>query len=279
MDHLRDRWSRLSWVEPNTIRGWPLPQGGQFARPKPNLDPDIFDSSEVMHPWIRDTVLNQIAGVWNKYGDWWSHSRVYLAGSLASYWWGTPDFDVLVGIEPRWWDKNQEGTHEEICKRLTDEFRVTINSEAFTFPAGPDGSRLTTEETFYVNADSYDIRNLKPYAAYELLSNTWYVHPSHMDKHWGPKMLPWAFWEHAANLADEGESVLDHGDVAGAADLYDRLHSARNEAFSSRGMGLSDPRALLWVVMVRWGILGRLEMLIHPDRPPGHLPPAVAKRG
>lgn len=239
---------------------WPIPMGGQFAQPKSHLDPAIFDADEVMHPWIRDTILSRLKA---SIPDWYPRCRVYLAGSLASYWWDTPDFDVLVGLR----------ADRETCAQVTEELRETFNSPEFIFP-GKGAELGAVDLTGYVNPNSYDIRKIKPYAAYELVSNTWFIHPSHTSFH-----LSQNFWTHAQRLADQADDALNQKNIPACQSIYDKIHSDRNEAFSPLGGGLGDPRALIWVAFARWGLLNRLEKALHPDRAPGHLAPTLAKEG
>jgi hypothetical protein len=311
VDHLLQAWSnlRIAWSIPDNIRGYPLPRGGQFATPRASLDPDIFDQAEKMHPWIRESILGMLGAFWNDpYPGWQSWVRVYLAGSLASYWYGTPDFDVLIGVET---SKTPlaDLTDNEVCGFLTQEFyeRLDPLTAHFTFPPAPDLHEVITsvakvpeeenlsaynvcpsdlvplgpvEITWYVNSASYDITRIRPYAAYEVISDKWVVHPPKMDKNWGPQSLSYTFWTKMADLADQIKAILVlplTERLPAAQSIYDRLHSQRSKAFSAQGIGVTDPRALQWIVMERWGLLGSLELAIHPDRPVGHLAPAIAR--
>lgn len=417
MNHLRTGWRKLAWGG-DEVHGRPLPTGGQFGQGHKTLDPDIFDCHERMHPWIRLTILAMLASEWEpKYGpDWPSWSRVYLAGSLASYWWGTPDVDVLIGIDSSAFIKGhsefQGMTNEEICHHLTQEFYVGIDQYTlnFTFPPGediwqvversvptvgartslwsqtrmrPEGSDLTAflagsedsligdsglatespwssttssttskrvnassaepgshissmglrssqpwpsiivtrpiesegfsvtaatwssgdlgtlsralreswptsevtplgpaEVTFYCNASSYDIRTIKPYAAYDVTRDLWAVHPVAATHRYGPRSFGWNFWDHMGAVADRIQDALAEPDPARRLDRakaeYDRIHTERNQAFGAGGGGQWDPRGLQWTVMNRWGLLGALEAEIHPERAVAHPRPERA---
>lgn len=316
MQHLRQAWaSRIqAWNLGDTIRGYPIPTGGQFSRPKDHLDPKIFDRHERMHSWIREGILALLGAFWaDRYPGWRDYTRVYLAGSLASYWWGTPDVDILVGVDSaRLVEQHPQFSglsDHEICAHLTQEFYVGIDPliEHFAFPPARDLRSVCevlghpelaarayencpadaevlgpAETTMYVNPGAYDIRAIKPYAAYCVSSDTWYVHPAQGDKHWNARMLSYRFWSQMADSADAIKAALAEPDpvmrLARCQAEYDRIHSARNEAFRESGQGLTDPRSLQWIVLNRWGLLGALEKELHPDRPVGHLPPAVARR-
>lgn len=316
MQHLRQAWaSRVeAWNVPETIRGYPLPTGGQFSRPKDHLDPKLFDREEKLHPWVKATLEALVGSLWDsRYPNWYYCTRIYLAGSLASYWWGTPDVDVLIGVDTEVWGHYHPGfrgmSDHEVCASLTHEFYSGLDpyTESFTFPPASDLRRIVqalggsekvleraydvpadtiplgpAEVTFYVNAGAYDIRAIKPYAAYDVSNDRWAVHPAQADKHWNARMLSYRFWSDMADSADRIKAALGVSDPVLRLERcqaeYERIHSARNEAFATSGLGLTDPRSLQWVVMNRWGLLGQLEKALHPDRPVGHIPPAVARK-
>jgi hypothetical protein len=315
MNHLQAAWGRQveAWRVPETIRGYPLPQGGQFAPSQHSLDPDLFDHSEKMHPWIRGSLIDILEAFWRpRYGDWQSWTRIYLAGSLASYWWSTLDFDTLVGVDTHRFvrDHPEFGgmSDQEVCQALTHEFIVELDPllKDWSFPPEPNLHKLMhtlngpdptdvyksvpnvlvtgigpMEMTWYVNASAYDIRVIKPYAAYDVSNDRWAVHPDKMSKTWGAHALGNAFWERLADVADSIKEALNLPEPArtsGCLRIYDQIHRARGEAFSPAGQGVTDPRSLQWIVLNRWGLLGPLEVAAHPGREMAHLPPAKASQ-
>jgi hypothetical protein len=192
-------------VVPEQIGGYPLPHGGQFGPSKPSLDPAVFDRDERMHPWVRLPILSLLGAFWDpRHQGWQTWARVYLAGSMASYWWGTPDCDVLIGVDVGGFNRynpvHAQPDNETLARYLTDELRTGLDplTEHFAFPPSPDyrvtmGALGATplpieappgtpplggdgmEVTLYVNADSFDIRKIKPYTAYDLSTDTWAV--------------------------------------------------------------------------------------------------------
>jgi hypothetical protein len=319
MDDLRSTWANRvkesqyhqGWHEPDYIGKWPLPKGGQFGSSKETLDSNIFLPDEKMRPYIRETLIEILGAYWTpKYGsDWQNWTRIYLAGSLASYWHSTMDFDTLVGVNTEEFVKihtDFEGLSDsEICNHLTQEFYTGLDPlvENFAFPPAPnlrliaktldvDSAKIDAiyemapsqffgpmEMTWYCNESSWDIRTIRPYAAYEVITDKWYVHPTKMDKKWGAKSIPWNFWVKTARLADEiTASLKGDNSLEDAKRWYELIHSERNQAFGPTGAGILDYRSLQWITFSRWGILGALEKKIHPERPVGHLPPALAKR-
>lgn len=309
MRHLQAAWRRVGWTDAEMVHGHPLPMGGQFGHGQDHLDPDIFDAHERMHPWIRATLIKLLDADWGRHwADWRDWTRIYLAGSLASYWWGTPDFDVLVGVDVEGFRKHTQeftGTEAELCSLLTQGFYTGLDKQVgrFTFPPAPDlrhicrGLGTSAEEvyrlvpegtkplgplemTWYANPESYDIRRIRPYAAYDVTRDLWVVHPVHPSSHYGPHSFGWNFWSHMGDLADRIHDVLSTDDATerreNAQALYDKIHSERNAAFGPGGGGQWDPRGLQWTVMSRWGLLGALEAEIHPERPVGHPAPLRA---
>lgn len=316
-EHLRQAWGKKveAWRVPDTIRGYPLPTGGQFAHSKPTLDPSVFDPNERMHPWIRKSLMAILDAFWGpRYGeDWAEWTRIYLAGSLASYWWSTPDFDTLVGLHtPVFVDRHPEFagmSDHEVCQALNHEFILELDPlmKDWSFPPADNLARLLQtlghpqaakpvydslshysiepfgpmEVTWYVNPASWDIRVIRPYAAYEVIADKWYVHPNRMDKAWGAHALDHAFWERMADVADEIKAALalpEPERTERCLEIYNRVHAARGDAFSQSGRGVTDPRSLQWIVLNRWGLLGPLEVAAHPGREMSHRPPSVARK-
>jgi len=271
----RDTWNiRLAaagWRQPETIGDYALPDTSRFAPTKDALCPFIFDRQGRMLPEIRSTVLAYLDSFWiPKYGEWRLWAHVYLAGSLASYWWGKLDFDVLVGVNTPLFEKLHpefRGMSDvECCKYLTDELRP-LKQDNFSFPSyrNPDQS-LVTELTIYVNAGAYDIRNLKPYAAYSIDEDRWAVHPMRMGKSWGSHQFAHNFWVRMQLLADSYKAILALPEplrASRAAQAYEELHKGRNDAYGPQGVGLFDPRSIAWTLMSEWGILGPLIEAAH----------------
>jgi hypothetical protein len=291
-EHLREDWhnkiamSHSGWQLPPKIREYDLPIGGQFAGSKSSLSPDIFDSKDQMLPGFRFTVLGLLGSFWAGYkGPWTEWSRVYLAGSLASYWHGTPDVDILIGVDTNKLTKDNpefEGLSEhEVCSHFNAEFALDLNPKLLHYDFPAPSNLKNVEVTYYVNAGSYDIRVIKPYAAYCINEDKWYVHPSKMDKKWGPSQMSWQFWSRCADIADHIKKIQIVSDPTErqnqALEIYVAIHTQRNEAFSPFGGGVMDWRSLQWITLNRWGVLGILEALCHPERGMSHIPPALAR--
>lgn len=217
----------------------PLPHGRMFGPTKPNLDPRLFDGDSLKDT-VRSWILDTLDKFWRpRYGEWRRWTHVYFAGSEASHWWGNNDFDVLVGIEPkRFVQANPQfsGLDEtEICAVLNGEFREILDPEV----TGHDGF----EVTFYCNPNSWDIRPLKPYAAYDVTHDEWAVPspvlPDNKPEDFDPKV-----WDLVDKYAARVRHILalPPGEFrrAQADALYTYLHNDRQRAFSPRGKGWRD---------------------------------------
>ncbi|MCX4799670.1 hypothetical protein OG497_38085 [Streptomyces sp. NBC_01242] len=236
-----------------------LPRDHFFAPTKPSLDPRLFDGDR-MRPEVRQHLLSLLNGFWApRYGDsWQSWARVYLAGSEASHFLGNDgngngDLDILIGV-----DYDAARAHvpalagmgdEEIDTHLTDELRHGLNDDARMLP-GPDGKETGPwENTFFANPGSWDIRRIKPYAAYDITRDEWAVRPVETPADFSPEKLPESTWDvfDALQTLIKAVSELPGGvrEREGAA-LYDYLHTDRHSAFGPDGTGLFDPANATW---------------------------------
>jgi len=288
---------------------WVLPSGGQWAPTKSTLDPAIFSDDHSVHPWVRAPLLAMLGAFWApRYSAWQSWAKVYLAGSMVSYWWGTPDCDVLIGVDAARFRRanpalDAPSTEAEVAKMLTEELRTGLDpyTAAFRFPPSPDylrvlealgaeaapievpgdavivGNGEAVEVTWYVNRASYDIRAIRPYAAYDLSADRWAVRPVQVGRHWGPEAVSPSFWAHMRTLADSIHAAvsLPPGPERDAhvAAAYEGIHAQRSAAYGPGGRGLFDPGSLQWVTLGRWGLLGALEAAL--GRPVTHPAPTL----
>lgn len=228
-----------------------LPHDRIFSGGKGGVDPRLFDTkTRIMHPAVKKTVMDAISGLWSKYdANWGRWARVYLAGSEASEWWGNNDFDCLIGIDH---DRARQRvldwaglTDDAIDTMLTNELRENLNNEDYIAPW--DGE--VWHQTFFVNPNSWDIRKIKPYAAYDITRDIWAVDPVKADKDWGPTKLPEALFSEGEGLVkqiDAIERLPDTQRTGRGAALWDYLHNDRRRAFSDDGEGVFDTGNAVW---------------------------------
>jgi GNAT superfamily N-acetyltransferase len=227
------------------------------------LDRRLFDG-EHLKADVTHYVLGTLDGFWRPvYGAGWKRwARVYLAGSEASEWTsetleGNNDFDILVGVE---YDRARadvplfaDASDEEITQALNTGFREQLIPRTDPVTITIDGAETGPwSNTWYVNADSWDIVRIKPYAAYDVTNHAWAVKPPHLPD-WDIEKFP------------EGHALVEMGEayekLIGAIfdlpepyrtqqgnALWTYLHTDRSRAFSSEGEGWYDPGN----VMEKW---------------------------
>lgn len=238
-----------------------------FSVPEDHLDPVLFDGDTVREA-IRLDILSILRKYFTKHDlapkTW---MRAWIAGSGASYQWSaarTPgDLDVLVGV-----DYVQFRKYNSAWDGLSDDEIAAGLNEMLWAELVPQYSDYLGqyEMTFYVNPDGTDIRNLKPYAAYDLINNTWTVHPVSESHQHNPQwdMQVAADHKRAASIVQRYAKYLTemHNAVNpayrtnaerslslvmdDASDLYEDIHQGRREAFSRVGGGYTDYGNYRW---------------------------------
>lgn len=247
---------------PHTASSKPwMPHDRYFGPGHPDLDPRLFDGEHLKPSWRR-ALLRLVDKAFTGYrADWRKWARVYLAGSQASHWYGNDDLDLLIGIDytafrralPRYNGLTEAAIDDMLnaeAHRMCDPARwFTIGGEHL----GPFDS------TLYVNHGSYDIRKIKPYAAYDLTGDRWAVKPVEVPADFSAESLPSADFLYARSLASQVRALkklpAGQAQALGSA-LYDRLHGERHDAFSGHGGGLYDVRNVAWKYLA-----------LHPEHP------------
>ena len=228
-----------------------LPEHKIFGGAKNTFDPRLF-MGDKMKPKVKDWVMARIGKIWYlEYHGWQRWARIYLAGSEATYWWGNNDLDILIGIEH---DRFREDNHEfrdmadlDIDHMLTQEFRERYNDEDAHVPFDPKDELWHL--TAYVNPGSWDIRDIKPYGAYEILSAEWYVRPPEVPEDWNAHYWDESTWDHVEMtmaLINSVRKLPEPDRTRQGAMLYEALHADRSRAFSKNGYGWTDPGNVVW---------------------------------
>jgi 2'-5' RNA ligase len=228
-----------------------LPEGRYWGPNSAQNDQRLF-SGDHLRPEVRQDILDRVGGVLGAYDGWEKWTRVYFAGSQAAQWLdqngqGNGDFDILIGIDfeefrglnPQF----EEIEDAEIATTLTDELWAKANAKEYYFTLHDGRSVGPFDRTFYCNPRAWDIKALHPYAAYNVTSDDWAVHPLQVPKNWSAKSLPESYWGYAEALLAEIKAI---GQLPPeerhrmAENLWEELHSHRSDAFADGGHGLFD---------------------------------------
>lgn len=253
-----------------------------FSKPETELDPRLFIGT-TLRPWVRNGIkrlLFEHLGIRYTNPDRWV--SMWLAGSGVSYQWSASrdpgDLDCLIGINyPVFRQYNQEYvglSNEEIAKMLNEGFYEGLMPKTKSW----EGYELT----YYVNPQS-DIRDINPYAAYDLMSDSWTVFP---DK--SPDLPYSRSWEQRAkkdydtaielvsrytqalsevrsnasntayriNAEKRLQTIVDQ-----AVAFYEDIHAGRKVAFSKIGGGYSDFNNYRWQAGKRSGAVHALKAI------------------
>lgn len=253
-----------------------------FSTPSTELDPTLFQGRQ-LRDWVRTGIVSMLQDhLHQKYrhAELWAHP--WLAGSGVSYQWSAArqpgDLDCLVGV-----NFNQFRQANPEYKGLTDRQISAMFNEGFRADLQPKTENWNGYElTFYVNTTGTDIRNIKPYAAYDLKYNEWTVTP---DPTQTPPEKP--EWEAVAtsdyNLTEQihtrfnaalqdlqdtrngasqrnAEARLNAAAQQGIA-LFDEIHENRGQAFSPTGEGYLDFNNYRWQAGKRMGTIDKLRAI------------------
>lgn len=233
-----------------------------FSAPRPTLDPTVFDGMH-MRPEFRRA---QLSDVLRFLADHWRHpekwSRLWLAGSSASYQWSgamPADMDLLIGIDYDTFRAANPGfggiSNTEISAYLNRMFQDF------------DSIWQQYDRTLYSNPNATDIHSINPYAAYDITNDDWTVPPDAdltapddpalreraalFDARAAGAVHGYSAARDAYNAAvSDAERLnaavrLKHSaDVASS--LYEEVHTARKAAFRPGGGGYLDPSQYLW---------------------------------
>lgn len=255
---------------------------GYFSTPTLDLDPRLFPRrSDSLIPSVRAWILSTLYRYWlRKYAhpQWWS--TVWIAGSGITYQWsggrsvaGPGDLDVLIGIDwPLFFRANASwiGTPDAaMATQMNEEFHNELwpSTSTAVLPSGGE----PFEVTFYVNPTGTDIRDINPYAAYNVTTDDWTVKPPILSEQ--PNEDVPGEWKSAVegeahvaqSLTNEYTGLRNavlteapsaprqinlltrmHQVLSDASNLYGSIHTDRRMAFSEGGQGYSDYYNYRW---------------------------------
>ena len=260
-----------------------------FSEPSKTLDPALFDTRH-LKGWVRQGIMGLLDTLFGKefrHHEIWSHP--WLAGSGVSYQWQASrhpaDLDCLVGVDFVQFRKaNPEYAgllDSEIAEMINEYFRSALQPETENWHG--------FELTFYVNKHSQDIREINPYAAYDLKYDEWTVPPDPTQT--APVKPEWDVATEADTRTTQqistrftsalndyqlahGEAVRRNAEVrlfaakTQAEALLEEIHGNRRQAFSLEGAGYYDYNNYRWQAGKRSGSLKVLRDI--KDHPMGH---------
>lgn len=266
-------------LAPPTLSRLALMPVKRLFGPTYGLDHRLFDGEHLKSD-VRRYIFETLADFWKgPYGcDWDEWAQVYLAGSEASEWTsaeleGNGDFDVLIGVDYEKFrghmsrtDPWQTMTDEEITARFNEQFK-RLNAQTANAMIMVDG-KLTGpwENTWYVNKNSYDIRRIKPYAAYNVSTDEWAVKPPHLPA-WDISQFPEgpALVAECQAVSAYAQAILNmpepYRTQQGYA-LWHHLHSDRARAFSDLGEGWYDPGNVIEKFLDQQGLWEKLVKIM-----------------
>jgi GNAT superfamily N-acetyltransferase len=248
---------RHSTNQTEDAKAWSAHSAARFTPTKrvfthtDGLDHRLFDEHGKLRPDVRGYIMRTMTSHFaGHYPEWSQWVRIYFAGSEASEWTsstleGNNDFDILLGID---YDRYREVTGStEPDQQITDRLNAELHADPATWGSGVmiDVDDVPTgpwDRTTYINANSWDIRKIKPYAAYDVGANRWVVKPPHLP-HWSVEDLPKPVVRTLRAADDYARAVLKLPEPTrtqqGAA-LFEAWHTDRSRAFSERGEGWFD---------------------------------------
>lgn len=252
-----------------------------FSAPSSTLDPKLFEGTH-LQSWVRSGILGLLFDYLAKeYASPHSWTHVWLAGSGVSYQWEAArspgDLDCLVGVDYITFRRTNPDFATFSDQDIAAEFNEGFNQYLMPHTRNWEGYELT----FYVNQQS-DIRDINPYAAYDLVGDTWTVAPDR-----NPESPYSKAWEQKANrdhdiavdiVSRYKEALNEVRNATNPAHRlnaerklqlateqatahFDDIHSGRKAAFSKTGAGYADFNNYRWQAGKKSGAIQALHTI------------------
>lgn len=273
---------------------------GYFSRPQLILDPQLFDGTQ-LKPHVREKILSMFFDHMDTMSvnprGW---TMLWLAGSGISYQWagdrGNGDLDVLLGINYTQFVRDNPQfeymMREEIAESMDSMLKKHLWPKSAHTVFEPGGR--VYEVTYFLNpfTENYDdsIKNINPYAAYNLTENHWTVEPMKPEEYGKP--FPEEFEKAtqanltAANqlvaryyhLTQQLSSTYPHSplwhNLSASKTLllqhikamFDTIHLGRKEAFSASGQGYGDYYNYQWQKAKADGIVSAFNEILNKEQ-------------
>ncbi len=254
---------------------------GYFAPRASGLDPTLFEHGDHLRPEVRQLILGKLYVFWAKrYHAPREWSTAWIAGSGITTAWNADreggaapgDLDVLIGVDyANFYRFNPQyaGNPESA---LVHHFNQQLHDELWPSTAEQRIGTSTFELTFYVNPGGSDIRDINPYAAYDVSHDQWTVHPVEVPEGFSEDYFD-ADARHlvqtdtaragtiVATFNRQADTVAAlqpgtpyfvtaaralHQTVRDGADLFSVIHDGRRAAFAPGGKGFFDVANYRW---------------------------------
>lgn len=259
------------------VKNSPIWDGGRnvpnerlFGRTQDSLDSRLWNEDSTLRPEVAKSILERVGENLKGYDPvtkdgWKDWTRVYFAGSQASFWGGNNDVDILIGVA---FDKLKHRnpafelmSPEDISDIINTQLRQSFNNDEWS----PEWTDDVFELTGFVNHRGWDIRDLRPYAAYEILDEEWYVEPLHMP-FWSPSKFPQGpgLWKYLNGIVAAVHGIMEMPDPyrsAQASALWDFIRENRSTAFDEGGHGWYDVPNVLEKYLDQLGLWSELYHL------------------
>lgn len=236
--------------------------------PTYGLDTRLWDGEQLKLS-VRASIVRQFTEFCDRHGyrDWPHWARIVFFGSEASEWTapdrhGNNDFDLSIGIHYFSFRLHNTGdlytSDADIAARFTQEMHAELNDPEHTFP-GVEG---VYDQTWFANLQGWDIAEMRPYAAYEVVTDQWLVRPPHLpgwsmaDFPEGPGMA-----KEVKGIVEAAEGILAMPEpyrTQNGAAFWEFVHTNRSDAFGPNGEGWWDPRNVIEKALDQKGLMQKL---------------------
>jgi hypothetical protein len=216
------------------------------------LDTRLWDGDRLRIE-VRNPTIAQFGTFCERHGykGWAMWAKIVFFGSEASAWTspdrhGNNDFDLSIGINYLSYRMYNHAdlltTDQGIAARFTEEMHAELNDPAHTFP-GVEG---IYDQTWFANVEGWSIEKIKPYAAWDVVTQEWIVKPPELPT-WSTKDFPEGpgAAEEVRGIIEMAEGILKMPEpyrTQNGAALWEFVHSNRSDAFGPQGEGWWDMR-------------------------------------
>jgi hypothetical protein len=237
--------------------------------PTYGLDSRLFDGDQLKKA-VREDVITRFGVFCDQHGysGWRQWAKIVFFGSEASEWTdphrhGNNDFDLSIGIHyPLFREHNpvfyDAATDEEIAHLFTEQMHAELNDPQHQF----DGIEGTYDQTWFANLKGWNIAEIRPYSAYDVVTGEWIVTPPHLPD-WSLKNFP-----EGPGLAQEVRGIVEMAEgilvmpepyrTQNGSALWEYVHTNRSDAFGPQGEGWWDSRNVVEKALDQKGLMQML---------------------